>query len=65
MGSSSLTRDRTQVSCIGAQSLSHWPTEEFPQWLRKAASGLDYHLELLGPGGLCSGLQHELFGAAW
>ena len=29
-GSSSLTRDQTQVPALGAQSLSHWTTREFP-----------------------------------
>ena len=30
VGSSSLTRDRTQAPCIGAQSLNHWTTREVP-----------------------------------
>ena len=30
MGSSSLTRDRTQAPCIGSANLSHWTTREVP-----------------------------------
>ena len=33
MGSSSLTRDRTWAPALGAQSLSHWTTEEVSQEL--------------------------------
>ena len=30
VGSSSLTRDRTQAPCIGVWSLRHWTTREVP-----------------------------------
>lgn len=31
VGSNSLTRDRTQISCLGAQSLSYWTMREVPK----------------------------------
>ena len=35
VGSSSLTRDWTQATCMGVQSLSHWTTREVPRLILK------------------------------